>query len=348
MKTYSNMNWRKGLWVAAIGVFVCGLVVTPWALAGDRGAKSDKPVVTKSETGSSTYKTTVHRDTAGELSTEDFRQVSTLASQVLTHVGVASEHLVDDNEKEARTELQNAETLVKVIRDLLPTTTVTTVVTDAGGKEVYRYEEKIQEDKIPLYDNMVAVDVLQAMVDKKKEEAALQGLRLADAQLIHTSALLDLSYVERKVDRALELMKKKPEEALAQLLFANSRGVRLVVNREDDPLVKAQAAIRIAERMTREGKHEAADENLTLARLHLATYRAAVGTENHPRIKKLQDEIQAMAGRTGEPGATDEIRGFWDRVTSWFKEEAGQIHVTADGTPDERVASGEASSGEGG
>jgi hypothetical protein len=120
------------------------------------------------------------------------------------------------------------------------------------------------------------------------------------------------------------------------------------VNREDDPLVKAQAAIRIAERMTREGKHEAADENLTLARLHLDTYRAAVGTENHPRIKKLQDEIQAMAGRTGEPGATDEIRGFWDRVTSWFNEEAGQIQVTSGDTPDEKVAAGKTGTGEGG
>jgi len=202
-------------------------------------------------------------------------------------------------------------------------------VRDQAGKEIYRYEERVQDDQIPLYDNMVAVDVLQAVVDQKKEDARLKGIRLADAELIHTSALLDLSYVDRKAARALKLLDDEPTEALGQLLLAQSRGIRLEVNREDDPLVKAQAAIRIAERMAREGKHEAADENLKLARIHLETYRSVLGEAGQDAVQKLQREIQALAGKTGEAGSTEEIRGFWDRVTSWFKSEPGEAHVTA-------------------
>ena len=36
-----HRNWRSALWVATIGVAVCGLLVTPWALAGHQAAKGD-------------------------------------------------------------------------------------------------------------------------------------------------------------------------------------------------------------------------------------------------------------------------------------------------------------------
>jgi hypothetical protein len=114
------------------------------------------------------------------------------------------------------------------------------------------------------------------------------------------------------------------------LAFAQSRGIRFSVNREDHPLVKAQAAIRVAERMAREGKHEAADENLKLARLHLETYSSVLGEAGQQAVQKLRNDIQEMAGKTGETGSTAEIRGFWDKVTSWFKAEPGQAQATAD------------------
>jgi hypothetical protein len=290
--------------------------------------KGNGATVTDSSTGTAKYKTEVNRNTEGKLTAEDFRQVSTLGSQILTHVDAASERLVDEQADPAGKELAHAKTLIKVIRDLLPTTVVTTVVKDNDGKEVYNYVERVQDDQIPLYRGMVAVDVLQTVVDKKKEDAALKGIRLADAELIHTSALLDLAYVERKINRAAKLLKDKPEEALTQLLLARSRGIRLSVHQEDHPLVKAQAAIRVAERMTREGKHEAADENLRLAKLHLDTYRSVLGKEAKADVEKLQKEIQKLAGKTAETGSTEKIRGFWDRVTSWFSQEAGQARIS--------------------
>ena len=136
----------------------------------------------------------------------------------------------------------------------------------------------------------------------------------------------------------MKLIEDEPTEAIGQLLFAHSRGIRLVVNREDDPLVKAQAAIRVAERMAREGKHEAADENLELARIHLETYRSVVGEAGQDAVQKLQRELQQLAGKTDEAGSTEEIRGFWDRVTGWFKSEPGEAHATA---PDSTKKSGD-------
>lgn len=310
-------------------VFLFAFFLAPVGFGADaQGKGQDETVATQSETGS-TYTTKVDRKTEGELSAQDFRQVSTLASQIVMHVGRASDALIDEKPGEAKKELGLAQTLVGVIRGILPTTHVTTIVTDPGGKEVYRYQEDVQDDEIPLYKGMVAVNVLQAVVDSKREEAALKGVKLADAEMLHTSALLDLSYVERKINRALSLLEKR-EQALEQLLFAQSRGIRFVVNKEDHPLVKAQAAIRLAERMTREGKHELADENLKLAKIHLETYRSVLGEDGAEEVKKLQEAIQELSGQTEETGSASTIRGFWDRVTGWFVQEPGQAHQTTD------------------
>ena len=44
MRMYLHRSWRSVMWVATIGVFVCGLLVTPWALAGHQAAKGDGAV----------------------------------------------------------------------------------------------------------------------------------------------------------------------------------------------------------------------------------------------------------------------------------------------------------------
>lgn len=336
MKPSNCLSWRMGLFIAGMLLWVGAL--TPWAVASDSPPATQSQTPTKSTFGSMKYTTTVERTTTGELSPEDFRQASTLGAQVLLHVENASNYLADDNKPQAQQELEHAQTLIGIIRDLLPRTTVTTIVTQADGKEVYRNTQATQDDQIPIFDNTVAVNVLQAIVDQNKEQAALQGIRLADAEVIHTAALVDLPYVERKITRALSLMNSEPKDAMAQLWFANGQGIHFVVNKQDDPLVKAQAAIALAEQMTRQGRHQAADENLRVAKFHLDTYRTLVGQDDHPKIKKLQDEIERMAGRTDQPGASEEIRGFWHRVTSWFKREPGQAYATSGTVRTERTA----------
>jgi hypothetical protein len=86
-------------------------------------AKSDKKNVSTIGSGAQ-YTTTVERETEGELSNEDFSQVSTLGSHIVGHLNDATESLEDNALGKAKNELEKAATLVKVIRDMLPTTTV--------------------------------------------------------------------------------------------------------------------------------------------------------------------------------------------------------------------------------
>lgn len=286
-------------------------------------ASASEPVtsVTGSEDG---YHTTTRTRTQGSLDDEDFRQVSLLTSRVLGHVNAASQHLMDEDREAARPELEKARRLVGVIREILPVTEVETVVRDPDGREVYRHRERVQDDLIPVYEKMIALEVIRPIVDAKKDQAAVAGIELSDAEFYHTSVLVDLDYVERKLARAERLL-DRPDEAASQLLLAQLQGVQLDMQQKDDPLAKAQAALRLAERNLEQGKLEGARANLRLAQTHLDTYRTLVGEQRTDAVAELQERIGELSVRLEEPGALASLRGFWSRVTGWMTDRPGQV-----------------------
>ncbi len=281
------------------------------------------------------YKTTVQTEVRGELHPEDFRQASLLTSRVVAHLVQAGQYLADGRSNEAGTELKQARDLVKIVRELLPTTIVTTIVSDADGKEVYRYVDQVQDDLIPLFQGMIAVEVVEPIAEAKKEAAEIQGLRLADAELLHTSVLVELGYVERKINRALELLGDKPEEAFGQILLAQTQGITFTANKEDDPLVNAQHALQIAERMVRQGRYDAAKDNLQIAKNHLVLYRGLIPESETGKVRQLEQEISKLQNEIKKEGAAGEIRGFWDRIAGWFARKPGEAKAIAEEKPEQ-------------
>lgn len=329
-------TYGKWLLVVFLGLFFM-LLTLPTALGAtttvEKPEKLDKSTIT---TGSGKlYQTTVERVTEGKLSKEDFHQASLLTSRVVAHLTEAEQTLAVGKKDLAKAEIDKALELIRIVRDLLPVTAVTTTVKDASGKVVYRYEDKVQQDYIPIFRDMVAVEVIEPIAAAKEREAALKGLRLANADLVRTSVLVGLTFIERKLKRAVNLL-EKPEEASRQLISAQVDGIRFVVNKEDHPLVDTQVALRLAERMVEEKNFEAAKENLRVARFHLAAYRTLVGKEAGEKVKKLEEDIQALEGTVQKGGAAAQIRRFWERAVSWFKEEPGQAHVTPESSEKKR------------
>jgi hypothetical protein len=290
--------------------------------------KSTAPTPTTTGTGER-YKTTINQEKKGELKPEDARQISVLGSRILTHVHNATRLLDQEKTDEAKTELEHAQTLAKVVREMLPVTVVSTTTTDAQGKEVYRYEDRVQDDQIPIVEGLINVQVVEPIVEAKKEQASLKGVQLADADLIHTAVLMNLDFVEGKIQQALAKL-KEPEKAQTELLAASAIGVRFTTHKEDHPLVKIQAALRLAEQQVREGKHEGAKANLQLARVQLDAYRTLVGEAGAKGAGDLEKEIGSLQEKTREPGAADRIRAFWNRVTDWFTPESGKAQQTGE------------------
>jgi hypothetical protein len=295
------------------------------------GGASSGTVTTNSYGSGKLYRTLVERQSEGELSAEDLHQASLLTSQLLTHVNKATHLLADNQSSSARAEMQRAESLLKVVLGLLPTTVVTTTVQDAQGKEIYHEVERVQDDQIPIFEGQVALEVVEPIVEAKRDEAALKGLKLAEADLIRTSVLVDLGFVERKLKRATELI-AKPKEASEELAQAQSQGVHFYTHQEDSPLVAVQHALRLAERMVREKKYEGAKVNLQTAKLQLEAYRALVGDAAGQPAANLEKEIQKLSGELQAAGAADKIGGMWNRVAGLFRRGPGQAHQTTTNT----------------
>jgi HSP20 family molecular chaperone IbpA len=326
-------NRKSPLKTQTIKTMTRSISVALWlgglALSGQSLQAADEAVNPTTTTYGSgkTYKTFVERKSAGELSAEDLHQASLLGSQLLMHLNAAAAHCLDGKGDSAKPEIEKAQSLAGIIRSLLPTTTVVTVVKDANGKEAYRDEQKIQDDQIPIFSGAIAIEVVEPLVEAKKDQASLKGLKLADADVIRTAVLADLNYIERKLTRAAQLL-NKPEEAAAQLALAQNVGIRFSTHKEDSPLIAVQHALRLAERMVQEKKYEGAKENLQLARLRLETYRSLIGPDEGKAAADLEKEIEKVSGDLAKAGSTEKIRGMWDRVTSWFKSEPGQARDT--------------------
>ena len=318
-----------GAFSAIALVFLAGATVQATGQAGQavKAEARGNPSLTTIGSGD-LYRTTVKRQSEGNLSTDDLHQVSLLTSRVVNHLNEAVNGLLDEDPTGAKSNIESAQKLIKVVRDLLPVTTVTTVVKNADGKEIYRDVDKVRDDRIPLYDEMISMEVVQPVLDAKKKTTEVKGLRLEDADVIHTSVLADLDYIGRKLNRAMALL-DKPADALMQLALAQSEGIEFVVNENDDALVKAQQALKLAERMVQDGNTEAARENLKLARIHLGMYRELMGEDASRSVKRLEDDIAALMPKTRGKETAGVIRGFWQRAVKLFHQEPGQAHVVS-------------------
>jgi hypothetical protein len=66
------------------------------------------------------------------------------------------------------------------------------------------------------------------------------------------------------------------------------------------------------------------------SRVALDAYRTLVGEAAGKDARELEKEIAALQDKTREPGAADKIRGFWNRVSDWFKPEPGKTQQTTE------------------
>jgi hypothetical protein len=339
MKTLIVRSSRRTFKIALLAVLMM-LLAAGTSLAAVDAAKTEAQKATTPTTittgSGEKYKTTVEQKPGAELSPEDFRQASLLASRIVVHLNDAIEGLNNERSEDARAALEKGLGLVNVVRQLLPTTEVTTVVHDSKGMEVYRHVDQAQNDRIPLFEGLVAVKVVEAIADAKQDAAAVKGVRLADADVIHTSVLVDLNYIEAKLKQAKDALTDKPKDALAHLTLAQSNGIEFSVNKQDDPLVAAQMALQLAEQMVKQDRPEAAKANLQQAKNYLVMYRGIIGEEKNDEVQKLEADISNLQANIERGGAAGEIREFWDRVVGWFARENRETRATTD-TKDQKT-----------
>ena len=315
-------NVSKQIAVLLVVLFVA-VLATPTVWAAEKQTNKNTTV-----TGSGrTYKTTVTRQTKGQISSEDLRQVSLLASQVLMHVNKAEQSIELGNSDSAKAEIKDAKNLIDIAHKLLPVKLVTTTVKDAKGAEVYKNTETTQDDVIPLYQDVETIDTFNDILNAKK--AQFKGREFLGRVNINATILADLSYIERKVQHAMQLIdNNQSEEARQQLLLAKNYGVDVRFSETESPLVDARRAFGLAEQMVNEKKYDAATANLKLAKIRLHEYAELTGKPKADEVKQLRKDIDSLVGKIEEKGSAGKIRALWHKTTDLFERHPSQAKPT--------------------
>ena len=271
------------------------------------------------------YQTTVERQSRRELSAADLRQASVLTSDLLTHVNQAVYLLEADCGDTAKAEIGKARALLRIVRTLLPAEVLKTTVKDAEGREVYQDEQRIQDSRIPVYADDIAMSVAaEAAVQTNRNEISPGSGGLAECDVVKTAVVVDLDLVEQKLNSATANMLLL-RQAASELARIQADAVRFVTHTNCSPLLDAQHALQLAERLVREHRCDAAGASLQTARTQLEAYRSLADNAASQELAKCDTELQRLSAELQTVGAADKIRALWCQVAGWPRQVPGQL-----------------------
>jgi YfdX protein len=329
---------RLILTILVIAVILTG---SAWAQQAQQttsaaGATKDGPVVRTFGTAGG-YRTEVSSQTRGTLGQEDRRQVSLLMAQVFQHVDEARRAVDAADVKRARQEVHKGQQALRVIRDLLPRTTVHTKTTTPDGKVLYEDDREVQESRIPLFEGMLQARTFAPILAAKREQESeandVAGIQVIESEAITTEVVADLNLIEAQLRRAVKALEEnKPEEASRALAWAQVQGVGFHSHREDMPLAEARDAIWLAKRALEENNTVQARANLNIARRQLEVYRQVVPEDQRKDVTQMMTEVSQLeaklrqeanqtqpASHAERTSQGNSAARWWDQINSWFK-----------------------------
>ncbi len=277
------------------------------------------------------------------LSADEYRAVSLAAGRILLHTDKAREAIARKDKKTALKEINQGLTLVKLIERTLPKYKVTTEI--KSGDTVYRSEEEVSDDYVPVFNEQYIEDVVVPVVQAKKKShmaarmkqrkhAAKMGRKkfspVAEEFSMWRRSSMKLNVTLAADALALaktELDKDKADAADAALGVLQSEGVIFEFDEVELPLLEAADNLKLAELEISEGKGAAARATLKLASDDLKKYEQITGEsrakevrELHHKIDKLIDSLASKNHPSGElEKVKKEIESYWEHVVKWFK-----------------------------
>lgn len=244
---------------------------------------------------------------------EERRAVYIAAGRVLKHVDQARKAIAKNARKEARRQVQQAILLTDIIRQALPVYDVKAHI--SAGKLHYEDEDQVQDSVVPIFEELERSAILGPVEDAK----AMAGAAVADVDLVHTRAELDIDLARRHLDAARTALEQKDGDAADAALEAIQRSVRLTTVAVDLPLERARSNLMLARNRVDEGRLEDARAALRVALDALAEYQNNVGEERAAEVAGLRQEIAALEPTLQDDarGAREKLDAWWDVVSSW-------------------------------
>jgi hypothetical protein len=256
------------------------------------------------------------------ITAQDEEVISSAATKVLRHIAQARADLKNEDGDAAKTQLDKAETLLKIIQVSMPVNKVKDRIWVAKKHLEYENSQEIIPDLVPIYSSLDELEdfmpVAQAKqhLDKAKEhlkkkdkQKAKEELDATDAALVYTEIDLPLSITRQRVASAQADIAKGNLAQAGETLKSAEDSVSFMSVNVDEPLTVAKSSLWSAIR-----NYSAKAYDQTKADLKNA-------------IKYLQTAAQSADQTTSREAAklAKEAKALEDKVTSQSAETAKQL-----------------------
>ena len=261
------------------------------------------------------------------ISPQEERILSSAAAKVLRHIAEAQSAIRKKEAESAKSELQQAETLLNIIETALPTTEVKDRIWVAKQHLEYKDSEQVVPDLIPIYSSLdelvdfMPVKEAQAHLDKAKahlekgnKEKAKEELEAADEALVYTEIDLPFAGTRQLVGQALaDVSKGDSQEAEKALQRAEDHVVFLSVG-VDEPMVAAQSLIQAANQHYASGDKKLARSEIKQAITFLETAAKSPDKVTRTEAGEVLGEAKALETKIEDGGdLSSDLSHLWHR-----------------------------------
>ncbi|MFP4498811.1 MAG: YfdX family protein [Vulcanimicrobiota bacterium] len=254
--------------------------------------------------------------------------ISSLAVNMLQNIVKARNFIQQDNGKAALAEVENAQVVMDMIKNKLPTVEVKTRIDVVQSQLEYTDTDYVKPDLVPLYvslanvEEYVPTDKTKMHIDKAKEyinngqrTEASQELTLAEEALVYKEVDLPLAQTDSNLTMARNYLQQGEMTQANQALKDAEKVVQRLSVVEVHPLALAKASLWKALTLYENKMFYNSTLLLQNAYFYLDQARELATTpEENEQIKVIADSVKEteMFVRKDNKMQSERIRKHWD------------------------------------
>ncbi len=253
--------------------------------------------------------------------------LSSAAAKVLRHIAQARSAIHKKEMETAKSELQQAETLLNIIEAALPTTEVKDRIWIAKKHLEYKDSEEVVPDLIPIYSSLdELVDFMpvkeaqehlnkaKGHLEKGEKGKAKEALEATDEALVYTEIDLPLAGTRHLVSQALADLTKGDSQGAEKALQGAEKNVVFLSVGVDEPMVSAQSLIWAASQHYASGDKKLARSEVQQAITFLEAAQKSPDKLTRAEAGDLLNEAKALEAKMeGGSDLTNDLQHLWHR-----------------------------------
>ena len=246
----------------------------------------------------------------------------------MRHIVQARDDIRAKNSRHAQTELQQAQTLIAIIKTTEPTDKIKDHIWVAKKHLSYESTRTVAQDLVPIYASLDEIADLAPMdkvkehinkakkhLEKGNKKAAGEELKLADEAVVFTEIDLPLGSTERHVtDAQMFLTKRESKKADAALKSAED-GVQFLSVMDSSPVWQARESFWSATKNYMAGRAEAARADLKEAKTYLQQVGTTADAKTKTEAGKLLKDTEAIDSKMDkfDHESGQELKSLYER-----------------------------------